>query len=50
MVGVVFSFELIESGDDHVAVGVVGAGKEGFAKAGFAGGEFAIAADGRAGG
>ena len=47
MGGAVFGVELVEGGDDDVAVGVVGAGKEGFAKAGLAAGEAAVAADGR---
>ncbi len=47
--GVVLGFELVECGDDDVAVGEVGAGEERFAEARFAGSEVAVAADGRAG-
>jgi len=36
MVGI-FRFDLVQSADDDVAVGIVAAGKERFAEAGFAG-------------
>ena len=48
--GVVLFGELGGVVYDDVTVGVVGAGEEGFAKAGFAGGEVAVTADGGAGG
>ena len=48
MVGI-FGRELIEGRDNHVAFGEIGAGKERFAKAGFAGSETTIAANSRAG-
>ena len=38
----VLDWELVECADDDVAVGIVGAREEGFAKAGFADGEAAI--------
>lgn len=44
----IFSGEVFEAVGDDVAVGVVGAGEEGFAEAGFAGAESTIAADGGA--
>ena len=49
MVGV-FRLEFVEVVDDHVAVGKVGAGEEGFAKAGASLDHLSVAADGGAGG